>query len=129
MKALPLLAPALIALVLAACGKEQTGSQQEAAPEQAAPGTAATASAQADISGMSSADAIYSARCIVCHGDVGQGVGDNPKLAGLGKDDIASRLKDYRDGKTLGPKTAIMATAAKDLTDEQIDTLAGYLGE
>lgn len=129
MKAQPLLAPVLIALVLAACGKEQPASQQDATPEQAAPSAATTASAQADISGMVSGWDIYGARCIVCHGDLGQGVGGNPKLAGLGRDDVASRLKDYRDGKTLGPKTDIMAPAAKDLTDEQIDALARYLGE
>ena len=131
MKAQPLLAPVLIALVLAACGKEQPESQQAATQEQAAPAAAveATPAPAAENGVVESGYDVYTARCIACHGDVGQGVGDNPKLAGLGRADVSSRLRDYRDGKTLGPKTAVMATAARDLTDKQIDDLAGYVGE
>lgn len=129
MKVQTLLAPVLLALVLSACGKEQPEAQQAVSQEPAAPAAAGEALAMVDISGVQSPSAIYGASCVACHGDVGQGVGDNPKLAGLSRADVASRLKDYRDGKTLGPKTAVMAPAVKDFTDEEIVALAIYVGE
>ncbi|MDD3528969.1 MAG: c-type cytochrome [Gallionellaceae bacterium] len=73
--------------------------------------------------------ALYAAKCQSCHGKNREGLAGNPKLAGLSKADMASRLKDYRAGKQMGPKTAIMAAMAKPLTDVQIDALADYLGE
>lgn len=75
------------------------------------------------------AKAVYAAKCAVCHGKTGEGMGTNPKLVGLSVADIESRLNDYRAGKQMGPDTAIMAAAAKSLSDEQIAAIAGFLGE
>lgn len=83
----------------------------------------------AELTDLQSGYDIYVARCLNCHGDVGQGMGGNPKLAGLTRPDVGARLTDYRDGKTRGAKTALMAPAAKDLTDVQIAALASYIGE
>lgn len=129
MKAQTLFSPLVLSLALAACGKDQP--DQSAAPANAATPATAMEQGQADagapITANMGAYDIYSAKCVSCHGDVGQGVGDNPKLIGLTAADIDARLKDYRDGKTLGSKTAIMAPMVKDFTDDQIAEMARYL--
>ena len=119
MKAHTLLLTLALALGLAACGQEQ----RDASP---AGGSAAPADATpASVDGK----AVYAARCALCHGKTGEGRGTNPRLAGLSVADIESRLNDYRAGKQMGPDTAIMAAAAKSLSDEQIAAIAGFLGE
>lgn len=73
--------------------------------------------------------ALYAAKCTSCHGQMGEGVGKNPKLAGLKVADIKAKVADYRAGKQMGAQTAVMAATAKTLTDAQIDALATYIGE
>ena len=142
MKTGALLLSLVFSLSLAACGKDKP----EEAPAPQAPVPVAEAPAEppvADVAGEAdrpeaSADdltdrksgyEIYVAQCISCHGDLGQGVGDNPKLAGLTVADVDARLKAYREGKQVGPKTAVMAPMAKSLSDDEIDALARYIGE
>lgn len=136
MKTNALLLTLVLSLAMAACGQKQ--EPESAAPaETAAPAAAMEASptvpespeAVASADGSVDAQGLYASKCASCHGATGEGVADNPKLAGLTRADIESRLKDYRDGKQRGPKTAIMASMAKSLTDEQITSLASYLGE
>ena len=134
MKANSLLIPIVASLVLAACGKEEP--EVSTAPPEAAPSPPVVIEQEplqlpegTEIADLQSGYDIYVARCIACHGDVGQGVGDNPKLAGLTRPDVSVRLTEYRDGKTRGAKTAVMAPAAKELTDAQIAALAIYVGE
>ncbi|MBI1285264.1 MAG: c-type cytochrome [Thiobacillus sp.] len=136
MKANVLLLTLVLSLGLAACGEkkepESAATAETATPAaamEASPTAAESHEAAADAGGTVDAQGLYAAKCASCHGATGQGVADNPKLAGLTSADIESRLRDYRDGKQRGPKTAIMASMAKSLTDEQITSLAGYLGE
>lgn len=131
-----LLLSLVLPLALAACGKEEP-AQAPAPAETAAPAMPAETEAAAPAEPTALADAgpgvdahgMYAAKCASCHGDMGQGVAGNPKLAGLSPADIESKLKDYRAGKQMGAKTAIMASAAKGLSDEEISALAAYLGE
>ncbi|MDD5388497.1 MAG: c-type cytochrome [Gallionellaceae bacterium] len=142
MKSTPLFLALVLSLTLAACGKDKPADTAAVAPADTATtagppmpmdpsqgvaghveGVAAVAA-----SGESGHD-LYAAKCVTCHGGSGEGLAGNPKLAGLSRADIQSRLTDYRDGKTRGPKTPIMAAMAKPLTDAQIAALASYLGE
>lgn len=56
-------------------------------------------------------------------------MGNYPRLAGLTRDEISNKLRDYRAGRQMGPLTAIMAASARDLSDEEIAALAAYLGK
>jgi cytochrome c553 len=135
MKTNALLLTLVLSLGMAACGqkKEPESATAEgpapAAPMEATPAAPESTEAAAGAGSSVDAQGLYASRCASCHGATGEGVADNPKLAGLSSADIESRLKDYRDGKQRGPKTAIMAGMAKSLTDEQITSLASYLGE
>lgn len=141
MKSTPLFLALVLSLTLAACGKDKPEETAAVAPaataETVAPpmpmdpgqGVAGHVDAVADGAAGESGHDLYAAKCISCHGASGEGLAGNPKLAGLSRADIQSRLADYRDGKKLGPKTPIMAAMAKTLTDAQIAALAGYLGE
>lgn len=141
MKPTPLFLTLVLSLTLVACGKDKPADTAEQAPADTAvtagppmpmdpsQGVAGhTEAAPGGAVGESGHD-LYTAKCVSCHGASGEGLAGNPKLMGLSKADIQSRLTDYRAGKTLGPKTVIMAAMAKPLTDEQIAALAAYLGE
>ncbi len=134
MKTTPLLLALLLATTLTACGKKETPKPATEAPQAAAPAPTppppmAAEGASAPTGGNTDAQALFASKCSACHGQTGEGVGGNPKLTGLTADQIKTKLMDYKAGKTVGPKTAIMAPMAKGLTDEQINALASYLGE
>ncbi len=62
--------------------------------------------------------------CAGCHGS--NGISPNPQwpnLAGQQKDYLASALKAYRDG---GRNNPLMSPVAKNLSDDDIETLAAY---
>lgn len=134
MKANTVLLTLVLTLGLAACGQDKATesaapAEAPAAAVEAAPAMPESTEAVAAAGGEVDAQGLYAAKCASCHGKTGEGVAGNPKLTGLASTDIESRLKDYRDGKQLGPKTAIMAATTKTLTDEQIAALSKYLGE
>lgn len=118
--------------LLSACG--DAGKEPVATPEApvaVAPPTATETAAMADAVASSVGDdayTLYKRSCIACHGETGEGVGDFPSLAKLSVKDVESRLRAYRAGETVGPKSALMAPLAKPLSDEQIAALAVYLG-
>lgn len=122
---------AMLAL-LSACG--DAGKEPAAtpgAPAAVAPPTAVETAAMADaVTGSVGDDAytLYKRSCVACHGETGEGVGDFPGLAKLSVKDVESRLRAYRAGETVGPKSALMVPLAKPLSDEQIAALALYLG-
>lgn len=117
--------------LLGACGE---GAKEPAAPTDAAvtvaPPTAAETTAMADAVATAGDEAsvLYTRACAGCHGVTAEGVGDFPSLAKLSVKDVESRLRAYRAGETVGPKSALMAPLAKPLSDEQIAALALYLG-
>ncbi len=127
-----LIAALLLTLTLTACGKKEEAAAPEAAAPAAAPGQPAPSAEPADTARSALAAAgetKYGTVCAVCHGQNAEGMGNYPRLAGLTRDEISSKLMDYRAGKQMGPLTAIMAATARDLTDEEIAALAAYLGK
>lgn len=116
--------------LLGACGE---GAKEASAPDaaaEAAPPTAADAAALADAAATAGDDAstLYARVCAACHGETAEGVGDFPSLAKLSHADIDARLRAYRAGETVGPKSALMKPIAEPLSDTQIANLATYLG-
>lgn len=77
----------------------------------------------------SDAETLYANACAHCHGRSGKGMASFPSLAGRDADYLSSRLKQYRAGEQVGPNTALMASNATDLSDEEIDNLADYMSE
>jgi len=64
------------------------------------------------------------ATCANCHGTDGRTQGEIvPTLAGRDRELIASRLREFRDGKR---QATVMHQLAKGFTEQQIDTLAAY---
>jgi sulfide dehydrogenase cytochrome subunit len=63
------------------------------------------------------------ATCANCHGTGGVSQGVVPSLAGLPKDDIVTKMQEFKTGKRTG---TIMPQLAKGFTDEQIDLIAGW---
>lgn len=145
MKTSHLLLALLLAASLTACGEKKAPETPAEAPaDSMAPpvpmapeegvaghveGLVPEAAAPAAAGAAEDGHGLYTAKCVTCHGPTGEGVGKNPKLAGLKVADIKARLADYRAGKQMGPQTAIMAATAKTLSDAQIDALASYIGE
>ena len=72
-------------------------------------------------------EARYKQSCINCHGPAGKGLASYPKISGNEISYTTSRLETYRDGKKIGPNSALMIMMAKPLTDEEIANLAAYL--
>lgn len=69
--------------------------------------------------------------CMACHGPAGTGnPGPSyPKVAGQHSRYTAQILRAYRDGKVLPGENLgdVMAAIARDLTDEEIDSLSSYI--
>jgi cytochrome c553 len=70
--------------------------------------------------------------CMACHGPTGAGNPGPayPHVAGQGSAYVVRRLQEYRTGTTAEPDPKlfnVMATVARTLTDEEIQSLASYL--
>lgn len=63
--------------------------------------------------------------CTECHGKTAEGQDSIPRLAGQYPDYIARQLRAFRENTRENP---IMHPNAVNLTDEQIDAIATYLG-
>ena len=122
------------ALALSACG----GSEKAAEGEHAATETAhASSSAGMPNGHIEAGKALASKKgatgqaCVDCHGADGNSPIDAtyPKLGGQYADYIEHALQAYRSGDRGGSTTTdLMATQAKELTDQQIADLAAYYG-
>ncbi len=77
----------------------------------------APASAQVD----ASAARYIAANCANCHGTNGVARGGMPSLAGQKKEQIAARVREFRDGKRAA---TLMHQIAKGYSDAQIDAIA-----
>ena len=81
----------------------------------------------ADAQDVAAGEGIYQDVCRNCHGPTAKGMASFPKLAGHDPEYIASRLEQYRAGEQVGPNTALMAPHAADLSDADIENIAGYV--
>lgn len=61
--------------------------------------------------------------CASCHGGLGQGAENTPRLAGLSRDYIAGQLRDFRSGSRHNEH---MSFVAKGLSDDEIAGLGVY---
>jgi cytochrome c553 len=113
---------------LSACG-DATAPSGEGASQTGS--TASSASDPSDILAALPPEArpygldVYTAKCVSCHGNLGQGVGKNPPLTGLTPSAMQQKLLDYRAGKIQGKQAA---TKAK-LSDAEIAAVSIYAGE
>ena len=65
----------------------------------------------------------WAASCANCHGTNGMAQPGMEPLAGLRKEDIASKMLDFKNGRK--PAT-VMHQLAKGYSDEQIQAIAAY---
>ena len=63
------------------------------------------------------------ATCAMCHGTGGVSQGIVTSLAGIAKEDLATKLQEFKAGKRTG---TIMPQLAKGFSDEQIDLVAAW---
>jgi len=77
----------------------------------------APASAQVDANSAR----YIAANCANCHGTNGVARGGMPSLAGQKKEQIAARVREFRDGKRAA---TLMHQIAKGYSDAQIDAIA-----
>jgi cytochrome c553 len=127
-------APFLVLLsLLGGCGddsrRDQAGAPPDTGAESAAPAAdAAAASANLEVADSVDAAGLHAGACAACHGTTGEGVGDFPSLAALSREVVHAGPAAYQAGETVGPRSAIMAPIAGQLSDEQSVALAAYLG-
>ena len=79
----------------------------------------AAAGAQAQVSQVR----VWAAACANCHGTEGRALQGNEPLAGKDKDELYTKLMDFKSGRK--PAT-IMHQLSKGYTDEQLQQLAAY---
>lgn len=83
--------------------------------------------ALASLSSWANADALQvrsmAASCAACHGTHGLAEKGMESLAGKPKDDLLSKMQDFKSGKK--PAT-LMHQIAKGYSDVQLDQLASY---
>jgi cytochrome c553 len=63
------------------------------------------------------------AGCAMCHGTSGHSVGGNELLAGMPKDELVRKFKEFQSGAK--PAT-IMHQLSKGYTDQQLDQIAAF---
>jgi len=81
---------------------------------------ASTAAAQAQDANLARN---LAATCANCHGTNGVSQGGTESLAGVGRDDMIRKMKEYKAGTRPG---TIMPQLAKGYTDAQIELVAGW---
>lgn len=62
-------------------------------------------------------------QCASCHGANGEGVGENPKIAGMDTGAFTKAMNDYKSGAR---KNMMMEMFAKKLSDKDIADLAAF---
>lgn len=66
--------------------------------------------------------------CGTCHGDMLQGLGSIPRLAGLQPIYLARQIYSFQDGDRHGLEAAVMKKPVEKLTDADIVAIASYIG-
>jgi len=65
----------------------------------------------------------WAGSCAMCHGTSGHSVGGNEPLAGMPKDEMVRKFKEFRAGAR--PATA-MHQIAKGYSDSEVEQIAAY---
>jgi len=66
--------------------------------------------------------------CALCHGDNLMGLGNVPRLAGVHPIYIVRQLYLFKDGFRNGPDAQLMKKPVEKLTDDDLVSIAAYLG-
>jgi cytochrome c553 len=67
-------------------------------------------------------------RCVNCHGATGAGEGPaNPAIAGQPAAYTAEQLRRWKRGERRNDARDVMGSAARGMTDEEIDAMAAYI--
>lgn len=120
------------ALALSACGKQdvsEPGHGAEAAHASSSAGLPAGDAAAGKV--LATSKGATGQACVDCHGADGNAPIDAsyPKLGGQYADYLAHSMQAYRSGARGGsPTTDLMASQAKQLSDQQIADLSAYFG-
>jgi cytochrome c553 len=64
-----------------------------------------------------------SSSCASCHGANGEGMGENPKIAGMAEKKFSQAIQDYKSG---AKKHMMMEMMVKSLSDQDIADLAAF---
>lgn len=70
---------------------------------------------------------LYVNNCAQCHGPTAKGMASFPSLAGRDAEYLKSRLETYRAGEKVGANSGLMIPNARDLSDEDIANLSGFI--
>lgn len=139
-----ILIPLVCSLLLIGCGEsktEQTPISNESqntsvsAPENnvssatEANGTTAVIPATASSNGSIDAAALFSQKCVACHGSKAEKSALNKSqiIAKFSEQQITDALKGYQNGTYGKEMKAVMQGQAKGLSDAQIAALAKYI--
>lgn len=70
-------------------------------------------------------------KCTGCHGAHGEkaALGKSKIMNQMSKSDISTALKGYKNGTYGGPMKAIMKAQVAKLSDEDITSIAEYIGQ
>jgi cytochrome c553 len=71
---------------------------------------------------------LYKSKCTSCHGATGAGTKDFARIAGQNMGYLKLTLANFRDG-TLNRQSQIMSPIAKDLSDNDIESLVAYISQ
>lgn len=127
MQSISLGASLLVLTLVAACGDASSPGDNNAAQTgsavPSAPGPWDTLAALAPEDQPYGLD-VYTAKCLSCHGALGQGQGLAPALTHLSPTAMQKTLLQYRDGKIPGGKAAGKA----GLSDAEIAAVSMYAG-
>jgi cytochrome c553 len=66
--------------------------------------------------------------CEICHGPGLRGLGEVPRIAGLHPIYIMRQLYKFQDGRNSGSWAPLMKAPAAKLTDDDILSIAAYVG-
>jgi cytochrome c553 len=76
----------------------------------------------AQVAGNAAAGKNQAFACGGCHGDVGQGMGPYPALAGKPAASLVKALQDFKSGRV----NSVMHGLTASLSDQDIENLAAY---
>lgn len=132
MHALRFVSNLLLVAALSACGDATPPGSERASPATpAASGEPAPADILATLPAAEQPYGldVYTAQCLQCHGNLGQGVDNNPPLKGLDSAAMYHKLLDYRAGRIAGEAAGPMRDAVKDLDDAKLAAASIYAGQ